>query len=143
MVIAAQQLLVTHIAQCEVDRAVLLVTRRLTRLDFKVPEEFGRVFSEFRLGCAVAKLSNDSGGVPSRATCNPAAFDQHGGYATMGQMVKRGDANYATADDDNWRSGWEVRCHDDPASPASGRAKAGIERRNDRFDFAFRNDQRR
>ena len=38
MVIAAQQLLVTHIAQCKVDRPVLLVARRLTRLDLKVPE---------------------------------------------------------------------------------------------------------
>ena len=140
MVIAAQQLLVADIAQSKVDRAVLLVTRRLTRLDLKVPKEPGRVCSQFRLGRAIAKLANDAGGVPGRATGNPAPFDQNGGHAAMGQMIKRGYTYDATADDDNWRSGWKLCCHVDPAFPVSGRTKAGIERRDDRFDFAFRND---
>ena len=138
VVATAQQLLVPHIAQREVDRAVLLVSRRLTRLDLKVPEQFGRVLPQFRLGGAVAKLADDPGGVPGRAAGNPAPFDQNGGYAAPGQMVERGDANDAAADDDNRRPGWKVCCHDDPASPASGRAQASAGRRDDRIDPAFR-----
>ena len=81
-------------------RAVLSIAGRLTGIRLERLEQPRRVLRQFGLRFGVAQLTDDSGRMPGRAAREPVPFEQDGiADAVLRQMVERGGADDAAADD--------------------------------------------